>query len=292
MTKPIDLSTLRIAALLNRSSGSCDAACEDRMAAILTAADAQPIALRTVEGHQVEAALNELLSDKPDVLIVLGGDGTIRTAAELCAESGTKLIPLPGGTMNMLPKALYGEGTWVEVLERTLAAPSTLPVAGGEVEGHRFFCAGLFGSPALWAEAREAVRKNRWRDAVRGALRAYHRAFSGKIRYRSGDSGEQSATALAAICPLISSALHAENKSLELAAFTPGNLADAAHLGWTAFFSDWRQDRNVSVLNSDTIRIRAGARIPALLDGEKVTLGRAAEIRFVQGCFTAVVPQR
>jgi hypothetical protein len=38
------------------------------------------------------------------VLAVLAGDGTIRTAAEACTRTDTYLLPLPGGTLNMLSR--------------------------------------------------------------------------------------------------------------------------------------------------------------------------------------------
>ena len=59
------------------------------------------------------------------MLVVLGGDGTIRTAAEACTGTDTYLLPLPGGTLNMLPRALYGDVSWHDALRTTLPAPVT-----------------------------------------------------------------------------------------------------------------------------------------------------------------------
>ena len=93
----------------------------------------------------------EAAGQKLEVLIVLGGDGTIRTAAEACAEKGSYLIPLPGGTMNMLPRALYGNVPWEEALEKTLTAPSIKVLSGGRIADKQFFIAAIVGAPALWA---------------------------------------------------------------------------------------------------------------------------------------------
>jgi diacylglycerol kinase family enzyme len=87
-----------------------------------------------------------------DVLIVLGGDGTIRTAAEACAEKGSYLIPLAGGTMNMLSRALCGDVAWEESLKNTLTAPSLKVPSGGRIAGKQFLIAAIVGAPALWAE--------------------------------------------------------------------------------------------------------------------------------------------
>ena len=51
------------------------------------------------------------------MLVVLGGDVTIRTAAEACTGTNTYLLPLPGGTLNMLPRALYGDTSWQDTLK-------------------------------------------------------------------------------------------------------------------------------------------------------------------------------
>jgi len=85
------------------------------------------------EADQTERAFAEAGRQKLEMLIVLGGDGTIRTAAQACAATNSFLIPLPGGTMNMLPQALYGDVSWEEALKNTLAAPSVKVLSGGRV---------------------------------------------------------------------------------------------------------------------------------------------------------------
>ena len=64
------------------------------------------------DADQMERSFTEAARQKLEVLVVLGGDGTIRHAAEACAAQGRYLIPLPGGTMNILARALYGNRSW------------------------------------------------------------------------------------------------------------------------------------------------------------------------------------
>ena len=90
------------------------------------------------EAKEMERSIAEAAGQKLEVLIVLGGDGTIRTAAEACAEKGSYLIPLPGGTMNMLPRALYGNVPWEEALKKTLTAPSVKVLSGGRIADKQF----------------------------------------------------------------------------------------------------------------------------------------------------------
>src|SRR5690606_27556042 len=133
---------------------------------------------------QIRAALDA----RPDALFVLAGDGTAGTIASLAGPDGPLVAPLPGGTMNMLPKALYGSSDWKTALKVSLEQGAPHDVAGGEVDDgatrQAFFCAAVFGAPALWAPAREAIRLRRLRLAWLYARRALRRAFSSSAERR------------------------------------------------------------------------------------------------------------
>jgi diacylglycerol kinase family enzyme len=247
-------------------------------------------ATATFEGGDLDRRLEAVVAARPDLVIVLGGDGTIRTVAERCGSTGIKMLPLPGGTMNMLVKALVGDHSWQDILARTLRHPKEIEVPAGEVEGHRFFCAGIFGAPALWADAREAVRRWDIARALAHARHAYRRAFASRLSYDFGQGVEGSATAIATICPLISRAMPAESGALESAVFRIGNISDAAHIAWTSLSDDWRADSNVQATPSVRVEIHARAPIPAILDGERFSLGRNAVIRFEPEGFVALAP--
>ncbi|MBV9990346.1 MAG: NAD(+)/NADH kinase [Alphaproteobacteria bacterium] len=288
----LDLGASRIAALINLSSGSCGADCEKRLRAVLAEASLAPADVACVEGRDVDGALRRIAQARPDVLIVLGGDGTIRAAAERCGKAGIALVPLPGGTMNMLPKAIYGARDWPQALADTLAAPVLKPVGGGEVDGKRFFCAGIFGSPALWAEVREAARANRALDMIRKARDAFRRRFSRKVGYRFGPGPDLTGEAetVAVLCPLISASLPSQARTLEAAALDLQSSIDAFRLAVNALFADWRRDETVTAAPATTVELSSRTKIPAILDGELVTLPRRVQVRYVERCFDALAP--
>jgi len=118
------------------------------------------------DAEQMEPSFTEAARQKLDVLVALGGDGTIRRAAEVCAAQGRYLIPLPGGTMNMLARALYGDISWQDALDKILAAPSAKVLSGGRVADKQFLIAAIVGAPTLWAEARESIRERDIGDAI------------------------------------------------------------------------------------------------------------------------------
>ena len=112
------------------------------------------------ETHELTRCLRQAVDAAPDLLIVLAGDGTARAAAELCGPEGPIIAPLPGGTMNMLPHAIYGVRPWQMALTIALQQGYERPIGGGVVEGHSFLVAGIFGPPALWVTALAMMRAN------------------------------------------------------------------------------------------------------------------------------------
>ena len=152
----IRLSELKFGIIINTSSGGCDSDSQAELRNILEGAGVTKCKTWCGQANQMKRAFAEAAAQQLDALIVLGGDGTIRTAAEACSRCNMHLLPLPGGTMNMLPRALYGEVSWEDALKKTLAHPVTKVLSGGRIENNQFFVAAVVGAPALWAETRES----------------------------------------------------------------------------------------------------------------------------------------
>ncbi|MET0275069.1 MAG: diacylglycerol kinase family protein [Phenylobacterium sp.] len=237
--------------------------------------------IRAPAPGDIEAELKAAVDAAPELLVVIAGDGTARAAAELCGPDGPVVAPLPGGTMNMLPHAIYGVQSWQDALTAALSEGVERKLGGGEVEGHRFLVAAILGSPALWAPAREAARHGQRRLALLRARRAIGRAFSGRLRYTIDGGQREKAEALTFMCPLVSRALHEDEGALEAAALDVKGAADAFRLGFHALTGDWRNDPNVEVERCQTAHIWAAHGIPAILDGESVKLKSLAEVRYV-----------
>ena len=278
----------RVVAVFNTASGSCDATSESQARRIFAEAGLDAVEIHVVSPSEIAQTLKAAVADA-DVLVVLGGDGTIGSAATLCGQDGPYLIPLPGGTMNMLPKALYGAGDWQAALSATLAAPRIRRVSGGDADGQRFYCAAIFGAPSLWADAREAVREGDLVEAAKRAVTATRRSLSDAIDYEFGDQ-KGSADAVAVICPLISQVMDGEEAALEAVAVDPGTAAGLFGLAFHAAFDGWRNDPSVTRAKVRCIDVLAHGEIPAILDGEKVEIERHAKVTFLPMAFRALVP--
>lgn len=228
----------------------------------------------------IRDCLRAAIDRGPDLLVVLAGDGTARCAAELAGPDGPLIAPLAGGTMNMLPHAVYGRRPWDEALRLLLEQGEEHPLAGGCIEGHRFLVAAILGSPALWAPAREAARKGELNIALGRARKALRRAFTGRLRYTLDGGQREKAEALVLMCPLASKVMDDDAGALEAAALNVHGAGEAIRLGVNAIVRDWRVDPSVDNRPCRVARVWSAQDIPALLDGETVRLGHLAEVRY------------
>lgn len=288
-TAHIDFSTMKVAAVLNTASGFFDANAEQKMRMILTNAHILEPLVVLGNSTNLEEVFSEITAFEPDVLIILGGDGTIRAAAE--AFPNTFLVPLPGGTMNMLPHALYGEKGWEEVARNVLAAPAAISISGGSIQGKRFFIAAMVGAPVLWAKARESLRGGDIGGSIDQGVTAFQKMLGTKISYSFAGGGEGEAGALAVVCPLISDEMENTEASFEAAVIDVENVGEVLGLVSSAAFGTWRKDANVSIVKTKTITISGEEEIPIILDGETMHFGKNISIEFVPQAFKVVVPR-
>jgi diacylglycerol kinase family enzyme len=279
----------RIGMVVNTASGSVGPAAPGEAEGLL--------AELGIEGHihvpadgDVIGAVKAAFETKPDLVAILAGDGTARAAAQMAGPHGQLLAPLPGGTMNMLPHALYGLRDWKTALRDSITNGEVRHVGGGDINGQNFYVAAILGSPALFAEAREAVRGGDLVLAFKRAQRAFRRVLRGRLKYsfEKGRSGK--AEAITLLCPLISAALPDDEKALEAATLDVRTAADVFRLAYTAAVRDWREDPAVSVGLCKHGEVRAYGQIPAILDGEPVEFEDIARIRYHPHAFRALVP--
>lgn len=281
----------KVGVVVNTASGSCDATAEQVIEVLLEEAGIKDPKIWCGEGSYMETAFTEASSYAPDILIVLGGDGTIRSGAEACADTDTHLIALPGGTMNMLPKALYGNGSWQETLKAVLSNPSVKTVSGGSVGDRMFYIAAIVGAPTLWAKAREALREGDFGGMMSEGMHAFQNMLSLRVSYTFSDKESGEADALSIICPLISDALKDTERALEAAVIDVKDAGGVLELASAGAFGKWRDSAHVSTTRTRMIRVSAEQDIPIILDGETMDLGKELEIAFVPHAFKALVPR-
>ncbi|MGP1345437.1 MAG: diacylglycerol/lipid kinase family protein [Phycisphaerales bacterium] len=150
--------------------------------------------IRKVAPKELDAALSSAGDSRPDLLMVAGGDGTIRSAAEVGVREGIVIGVLPLGTMNLLPKDL-GIPLDPEAAARALLEGQEARIDVATANGQLFLHSSLLGSVARFGIYREKLRRRRalvrrgfdlWRSA-RFLVTARRTAFRvGTDRYAVG----------------------------------------------------------------------------------------------------------
>jgi len=285
----IRLSELKVGGIINTSSGGCDSDSEATMLETLKSAGIVDAKLWCAGADEMERSFAEAAKEKLGVLIVLGGDGTIRRAAEVCAREGLYFIPLPGGTMNMLPRALYGDVSWEDALKSTLVAPSVKALSAGRVADKLFFVAAILGAPSLWVEPRESIREGDIIRAIEKGSVAFQEMFETKVQYLISGEVKGEAEAVALICPLVSEEMSDSEQALEAAVIDVESVGEVIGLATAAAFGEWRDNRNVLLSKTKRVAVQSRKEIPAILDGERINLGRSAQIDFVSKAVNVIV---
>jgi diacylglycerol kinase family enzyme len=253
---------------------------------------------RAVEPQDLHAELLAAVAAAPDLLVVIAGDGTANMAATLCGPDGPLLACLPGGTMNMLPRALYGRRDWQTALRDILSDGAVMAVAGGDVGGNAFHVAAILGNPALWAPAREAIREGRFAEAWQRALYAWRRAFRSKLHYALDSGMHGRAEALGLLCPIVSKGISDDTPALEAAAANPPGMVGVLRLGLQTLVlpllgpemgGGWRSSPFVEIGECRRGHVSGRRHIHAILDGEIIRLPKYVRISFTPVAFRALV---
>ncbi|BBB07445.1 diacylglycerol/lipid kinase family protein [Sphingopyxis sp. EG6] len=165
MTSPFT----RPALICNTQSGSHDEAVRDQIAELCRTHGAPLVATFALPEDEIPDA-TELQLQRIDLLIVWTGDGTINAAATRAAGWGGTIVPLPGGTLNLLSKALHGDRPATEIVADALDGKlRRCPIPTIESDGGTAFITIVAGPATRWAEVRETMRQDGLIEASRAA---------------------------------------------------------------------------------------------------------------------------
>lgn len=164
--------------LVNAASGSNSAEAVSAVQAGFAAAGRSPALVRDIaEGLPARHALEQA---GVGTLAVFAGDGTITAAATALEGWAGALLPLPGGTTNLLARALHGERPAPEIAAaaarlvrtrrtciRTACGPALAEV--------------LAGPGARWSEVREGLREGAVGEVAGTAVAAIRESMTGPM---------------------------------------------------------------------------------------------------------------
>lgn len=206
-----------------------------------------------------------------DTVVLFAGDGTINAALCALAEWDGAFLILPGGTMNLLAKALHDETDPHKILhaahgcDRRVALPY---IIAGE---HRAFVGLILGPAASWFRAREVVRKGRLGRLVAAVRGAWRNTFHRRGVRVEGAQGLGDRYQAVFVSPSLD--------GLEVAAVDARDWGSIAELGWEWVTGDWVAARAVTESRTEQLRLADRGPVLALFDGEPETLAPGTTVR-------------
>lgn len=241
------------------------------------------IAIAEDAGYEIVSVINLaetgfLISQsdlKGDGVICFGGDGTLKSLLE---HAKIPVLPLPGGTMNMLPNAVLGQGPWEDLLVQALNKPKIFSIPAIDINGHTFFIAAILGSAAHWAKARESARRGLLTRSFTKVKRAFSLINRGWLGYRSEEPqwpvGEWGHAREMIIMSGIGRGNNVTEKGIECVAVCDHSLRAVMRLSLSAILAEWETRDGIEAFYAERVRVRSTGRIPAILDGEYVRLDK------------------
>ncbi len=249
--------------IYNGASGSHD---EEALRALIDALAA---------GGHAPARVVDCKDDTPDaaaanasalgLIVVHGGDGTLsRTIGELEGFSGA-ILPLPGGTYNLLAREMFGDRDPLEIVGL---------LADGRLAGTRRSCirgpgvlalAELLAGPgAKWADVREEMRDSNVGEAiVKGWDAAAAATVGPMIAIAQPSGGRADGYAGVRLCPRPS--------GMTIDGYAAEGLGEYLQQGMAILRRDFREGPHDEIRPAPTVVCRslAGEPIPLMVDGER-----------------------
>ena len=156
---------MRITLIVNPSASSVTARGRVVITKALAADHDVTVAETARRGHATQLAA-EAAARGAEVVVVLGGDGTLNEAANGLAGTTTALAPLPGGSTNVFARTIGLSDDAIEatgILLDALAHGSTRRIGLGSVNGRYFlFHVGIGFDAAVVAEVERRGSLKRW----------------------------------------------------------------------------------------------------------------------------------
>lgn len=162
----------RPALICNTQSGGHDEAVREQIEMLCRDQGTPLVATFALPDGDIPDA-TELKLQRIDLLLVWTGDGTINAAATQAAGWDGAILALPGGTLNLLSKALHGDRSAPQILTDALQGKmrrSAIPTIRSDT-GTAFITV-VAGPATRWAEVRETMRQDGIIEASRAAPEA------------------------------------------------------------------------------------------------------------------------
>jgi diacylglycerol kinase family enzyme len=247
---------------------------------------ADPLWLETTEDDAGVTMARRAVEDQADLVLVAGGDGTVRV---VCAELARTAIPvavLPGGTGNLLARnlgiSLEFDVALAELLDGSQQRIDSVLVKGDQLPEDRFVVmAGLGLDAAIIEDAPDDLKKRvGWAAYVVSTLKNLNHPSvrveitvddKPPVRRRARTVVIGNVGTLQANIPLLPDATPDDGK-IDAVVLAPRRITHWPRLALGLVIRSWRE-RHVERFTGHRIQVRADRPVQRQLDGDAITEG-------------------
>lgn len=205
------------------------------------------------------------------LFVLHGGDGTITSASAALQRWQGDFLVLPGGTMNLLSRALHGELSPEAIVIKAVGENlPALPVPVIVGEGHCALAGIIAGPTSAWGEVREQVRRIDLKGLASSIPEALAETLSGDDIAIDGMEGSYQAIYL-----------QPATGGIMVRGVLARNAGDLLKHGWAWLSGDFRDGPSVELGTVAAVTLRGSGAVGLLVDGEKAQAG--STLHFVQG---------
>jgi hypothetical protein len=256
----------------NESSGSNDEAALDDLRQALEHAGITLLG-ETCFPRQQPPTPAELDAQTADTLAVFAGDGTISSVVAGVSEWGGTVLPLPGGTMNMLARRLHGDATPAEIVARFGTGVTRRVRPTVVLSRHAVGLTGALAGPGTaWADVREALRERSIKELVGTAQEAISASAGGsKVVCKDADCGRDEGYTAISLTP--------RDDGIEGTGYYTASLLDFAKQGVALLQRDFRSGPHETLGRHQRLQLVCpdGEPMGLLIDGESYQGGTEEE---------------
>ena len=258
--------------VINPASGSNDEAAQQALIARLAQAGHAPgkVVDITKEPNLSPAAL---AAAGVGTLAIFTGDGTLSAVISGLRDWPGNVLVLPGGTTNLLAKALYGEEVTIESVVEALVRGTLTPVQRTAISwsGGLAVCELLAGPGATWSDVREELREGNIVAMAQSAVEAARQSGNGAlVRLRQPDIGKEEGYGGVRFVP--------EQAGLVVDGYGADTVADYLRQGLALLRRNFREGPHDELGTHPAVHCETvdGTEMDLMVDGERMT-GKAQE---------------
>ena len=265
-----------------------------------------PLWLETREDDTGNEMAKRALENESDLVLVAGGDGTVRVVCAALAYTGTPVGVIPAGTGNLLARNLHIPLDLDESLERILDGRDRkidlVKVHGDELDTDRFaVMAGLGLDAAIISDAPPHLKKQIGWTAylVSAAKNINHPSVRVQVTLDDAEPIERRVRTvvvgnvgmLQANIPLLPEA-RPDDGLLDVVVIAPRRVTQWPIVVWRLLTRANRTDVYLERFTGRKVEISAAVDVQRQLDGDPIGPGRFLSAEVEPGALTARVPRR